>query len=188
MKKLFSNYFKKIFTIFLLPILIVFIYGAGFQFQKFKYVGVTRCVSSCHKTERQGSQLEIWKNSLHSKAFKTLETETAEKIAIEKGYNSKPVEIPECIKCHLLGKELTPEELSVTFEKEEGVQCESCHGPGSEYMKVSIMKDRNKSIENGLIVYEDKQKLCIICHNEYSPTFKPFDFESSWKKIKHYKP
>ena len=35
------------------------------------YVGVETC-AMCHKTEKQGSQLSIWKNSAHSKAFETL--------------------------------------------------------------------------------------------------------------------
>ncbi|MCX7833703.1 MAG: cytochrome c family protein [Ignavibacteria bacterium] len=183
-----KNSYKKLFLIIFLSILIVFIYGSKFQFQEPKYVGVTKCVSACHKTESQGKQLDIWKNSQHSKAWKTLETEQSKKIAIEKGYKENPTEIIECVKCHLLGREIKPDELTSTFEKEEGVQCESCHGPGSEYMKMSIMKDKNKCIEHGMIVYDNIESLCIICHNESSPTYKPFEFETSWNKIKHYKP
>lgn len=189
MKKIFfKNYFKKIFIIFLLPFLIIFIYGSTLQFQQFKYVGVTKCVGGCHKTESQGKQLEIWKNSQHSKAYKTLETEEAKKIALEKGHNQNPTEITECVRCHLLGKDINPDELTATFEKKEGVQCESCHGPGSEYMKISIMQDKGKCIEHGMIVFENKEELCKVCHNETSPTYKPLDFENAWDKIKHYRP
>ncbi len=49
------------------------------------YVGVETC-GKCHKTEKQGSQLSIWQNSAHSKAFETLETDTANQIAMEKGF------------------------------------------------------------------------------------------------------
>ena len=35
------------------------------------YVGVESC-GMCHKTEKQGSQLSIWQNSAHAKAFETL--------------------------------------------------------------------------------------------------------------------
>lgn len=153
-----------------------------------KYVGVTKCVGACHKTEAQGKQLDIWKNSAHANAWKTLETEEANKIAKEKGFDKPAVEVPECVKCHVLSKEINPDELAETFDKTEGVQCESCHGPGSDYMKLSIMKDRQKSIENGLFIPQNKEEFCTGCHNDQSPTFKGFDYESYWAKIQHYKP
>jgi len=40
----------------------------------------------CHKTEKQGSQLSIWQNSRHSKAYETLKTDKANQIAKEKGF------------------------------------------------------------------------------------------------------
>jgi hypothetical protein len=45
------------------------------------------------------------------------------------------------------------------------------------------MKSREESVKNGLIVYgtpEARKKLCLACH-----TSEEFDFEASWKKIKH---
>jgi len=154
----------------------------------YKYVGVTKCVGACHKTESQGKQLDIWKNSVHSNAWKTLETEEANKIAKEKGFDKPATEVEACIKCHVLGKDLNPAELTETLDKTEGVQCESCHGPGSEYKAMSIMKDKQKSIENGLNVPQNKEEFCTGCHNDQSPTFKGFDYESYWEKIQHYKP
>ncbi|MBN1633826.1 MAG: cytochrome C554 [Ignavibacteria bacterium] len=158
------------------------------EFTGYKYVGVTKCVGACHKTESQGRQFEIWKNSEHANAWETLGTEEADKIAREKGFNPPATDVPECVRCHVLGKIINPEELRNTFDKTEGVQCESCHGPGSDYMKMSIMKDSPKSIENGLLVYEHYEELCIKCHNEESPTFKGFEFDSYWSKISHQKP
>jgi hypothetical protein len=38
----------------------------------------------CHKSEKQGSQLSIWKNSAHSKAFETLKTEQQIKLRKKK--------------------------------------------------------------------------------------------------------
>jgi hypothetical protein len=43
-----------------------------------------------------------------------------------------------------------------------GVQCEACHGAGNDYKKVSIMKDRDASIANGLII--PTQETCDGCH------------------------
>lgn len=154
----------------------------------FKYVGVTTCVGACHKTDSQGKQLDIWKDSKHSQAYKTLLTPEADKIAKEKGFNTPAAETPQCLKCHVLGKEIDPSELEASFSKEEGVQCESCHGPGSEYKKLSIMKDKEKSKENGLIVHDDKAAFCTGCHNAESPTFKGFNYDEMWSKIVHSKP
>jgi cytochrome c peroxidase len=47
------------------------------------------------------------------------------------------------------------------------------------------MKDREKSIANGLILYENPEELCITCHNAESPTYVDFDFAENWEKIKH---
>lgn len=154
----------------------------------FKYIGVTKCTGACHKTEAQGKQLDIWKSSAHANAWKTLESDAANKIAQEKGFNAPAVDVPECVKCHVLGVELDPAKLTETFDKTEGVQCESCHGPGSEYKTMSIMKDKQKAIENGLIIPASKEEFCTGCHNEKSPTFKGFEFEKYWEQIKHYKP
>ncbi len=161
-----------------------FYHGVG----QFKYVGVTKCVGACHKTDAQGKQLDIWKNSKHSMAYKTLETPEADKIAKEKGFETKAAETPNCLKCHVLGKDMDPSEFTETFDKKDGVQCESCHGPGSEYKTMSIMKDKQKSIENGLIVHTEKEAFCTNCHNAESPTFKGFEYDKMWDAIKHPKP
>lgn len=154
----------------------------------FKYIGVSKCAGACHKTDAQGKQLEIWQNSAHAKAWKTLETPEADKIAMDKGFNTKASETPACIKCHVLGKDIDPAELTETFDKTQGVQCESCHGPGSEYKAMSIMKDKQKAIENGLNVPADIAAFCKGCHNSDSPTFKDFNFDEAWAKIQHKKP
>ena len=49
------------------------------------YIGTESCVM-CHKTEKQGSQLSIWQNSKHSKAFEVLKSDTANQIPKEKGF------------------------------------------------------------------------------------------------------
>jgi hypothetical protein len=153
----------------------------------FKYVGVSKC-QTCHKTDAQGKQFDIWQNSKHSQAWKTLQTDAADKLAKDKGYSTKAAETPQCIKCHVLGKDIVPDELADSFVKEDGVQCETCHGPGSEYKAMSIMKDRQKAVDNGLIIASDKAQMCITCHNPESPSYKEFKFDEYWDKIKHYKP
>lgn len=148
----------------------------------FKYVGVDKC-KTCHKGDAKGSQFEIWEGSAHANAYKKLETPEADAIAKDKGFETPAVETPACIKCHVLGKDIDPAELEDSFDKTQGVQCETCHGPGSEYKKMSIMKDKEQAIANGLLTPDEA--FCKGCHNSDSPTFTEFNFATAWEKIKH---
>ncbi|UCF66610.1 MAG: hypothetical protein JSV80_12570 [Acidobacteriota bacterium] len=42
------------------------------------------------------------------------------------------------------------------------LECESCHGPGSEYKKMSIMKDPELAKQAGLIM--PGKEFCVVCH------------------------
>jgi len=174
-----------------IPTFLLFIFtGASFKNEtagNFKYVGVSKC-ATCHKSDAAGKQLDIWQNSKHSKAWKTLETPEADKIAKDKGFSTKASETPACIKCHVLGKDIVADELADSFDKTQGVQCESCHGAGSEYKAMSIMKDKAKAIENGLNLPADREAFCKTCHNPESPSYKEFNYSTAWDQIKHEKP
>ncbi|OGU69848.1 MAG: cytochrome C554 [Ignavibacteria bacterium RBG_16_36_9] len=148
------------------------------------YVGAESC-GMCHKSEKQGSQLSIWQNSAHSKAFETLKTDTANQIVKEKGFTKPASETWECLKCHVTGYNLDATMLGTKFKIEDGVQCETCHGAGSAYKEMKIMKDKNLAISNGLIVHDDLEEFCVSCHNSESPTFVKFDVSEAWDKIKH---
>jgi hypothetical protein len=168
----------------LLPFAFVLSQPAG---NNFSYVGVDVC-APCHKTEKQGRQLDIWKESKHSKAFQTLQTERADAIAKEKGFNTPAAETEACLKCHVSGYDVDASLLGAKFKMEDGVQCETCHGPGSEYRNLKVMQSREESIAKGLLVYENIGDLCIQCHNEESPTHVEQDFNELWQLIQHYVP
>ena len=153
-----------------------------------QYVGVEKCASVCHKGATKGDQYGIWQGTKHSQAFKNLQTPDADKIAKDKGYTTPAAETPQCIKCHVLGKDIDPSELADSFDKTQGVQCETCHGPGSDYKSLSIMKDKDKAISGGLIIHTDGAEFCKTCHNADSPTFKSFDYDACWAQIKHTDP
>ena len=148
------------------------------------FVGVESC-AMCHKTEKQGSQLSIWQNSAHSKAFETLKTDKANQIAKENGFTKPASETWECLKCHVTGYNLDATMLGKKFKVEDGVQCETCHGAGSAYKDMKVMKDKILSIEKGLIVHEKLEEFCVSCHNSESPTFVKIDVNEAWNKIKH---
>lgn len=152
--------------------------------KKFGYIGADAC-GVCHKTEKQGKQLDIWKNSNHAKAYETLLTDEADKIAASMGESTPASKNEKCLRCHTSGYNVEAELIGKKFKIEDGVQCETCHGPGSEYKDMKTMKSRDESIKKGLIIHEDKKDLCINCHNAESPTFVAFNYEEMWDKIKH---
>jgi hypothetical protein len=144
--------------------------------QDFTYVGAAKC-KMCHKSEKQGQQYPLWEARKHSKSYSALSTDEAKALAADAPEN------PKCLKCH------APLAEKAAELKEEGVSCEVCHGPGSAYKKMSIMKDRAEAVKNGLKEYGSPDAIkahCLTCHE--NPHDKPFDFASAWEKVKHPRP
>ncbi len=178
----------------LLLLLTFFISTVGYLFtQKFSYpdepkqhafIGVEAC-GMCHKTEKQGRQLEIWKNSKHAQAYNTLKSEKSDMIAANLGYKTPAVETGFCLKCHASGFDVDESLLKPKFKVEDGVQCETCHGAGDDYKSIPVMKDRELAVKNGLFIPNTREDLCVHCHNPESPTFMARDFEDLWEEIKH---
>lgn len=126
---------------------------------KHEYVGDAKC-KMCHKDVHTS-----WAETKHAKAFSVLSAEEQKK--------------PECVKCHITGTTAAGEVL-------ENVQCEACHGPGSEYKSASIMSKKKWAAdpegqlklakEAGLIMPTADN--CVRCHTkEGNPNFKEFNFE-----------
>jgi hypothetical protein len=148
------------------------------------YVGVKAC-TMCHKSEKQGQQLAIWEKSKHAGAYTTLTTDKANEIAKSKGITKPAAEAKECLECHTISGDPGAADLK------QGVQCESCHGAGADYKAMGVMKVRANAVAGGLVVFADKAAIeaqCKKCHNEKSPTAKPFNFDERWEKIAHKKP
>lgn len=167
---------KKFLLLTIIGIIIVFI--SSLLSQEFTYVGSGKC-KICHKSEKRGKQFLIWQASKHSHSYAALSSPEAVPKAQELGVES-PTESPKCLKCHAPLFEKAPE------FKTEGVTCEVCHGPGSAYKKLSIMKSREQSLANGLKIYQSPEEIkswCLTCHENAHNT--SFDFEASWAKIKH---
>jgi hypothetical protein len=144
--------------------------------QEFTYVGAQKC-KLCHKSEQRGKQYNLWENSRHSKSYEVLFTESALEEAKKQNLEKPPSESPECLKCHGPLYDKVPE------LKVEGVTCEVCHGPGSAYKKLSVMKNQELAQKNGLVSYTSDDEIkakCVFCHGGES-----FHFYPSWKKIKH---
>jgi len=144
------------------------------------YTGVKVC-ALCHKTEARGGQVAIWEKSKHAQAYTALTTPEANEIAKAKGITTPAAESPACLECHAIVGD-------AKADVKDGVQCEMCHGPGSGYRALSVMKNKAESIAAGMTEYKDPAAIearCRKCHNERSPTTKVFNFEERWAAIRH---
>jgi len=144
------------------------------------YIGANKC-KVCHILIYKS-----WKDTTHAQAFDVLspgvkaEEKKKAKLDPQKDYTTDPA----CIQCHTTGN-------NTMFP---GIQCEACHASGRNYSNSQIMNkskwkadpdgQRKLAVEAGLIIKPD-QKACEACHNEKSPTYKPFDFKDRYEKIKH---
>ena len=145
--------------------------GDGFAAEH-KYVGGLKC-KACHLDIYKG-----WEATKHAKTMDVLKD------------NEK--KDPKCLACHETGHGKAAAEGAAM----ENVQCEACHGPGSDYKSPAI-KNKAKWKENtdaqkklaqeaGLINKPTKE-MCEACHNKNSPTFKGFDFDKALPMVKHKK-
>ena len=157
------------------------------------YVGVKTC-GICHKSEDNGNALAKWQASPHAKAFELLGTAEAKAAGAKLGVDD-PQKSGKCLRCHSTAYNFTESVATEKIKPEDGVTCESCHGPGKKYMAKSTMEDRAKAIEGGLVYPASKS--CEMCHNDQNPTWKPdryttkdgkkvgFDYEQAFAQIAH---
>lgn len=149
-----------------------------------KYVGAEKC-KMCHNAPAKGAQFTKWAASPHAGAWQTLASDEAKKVAAAKGI-ADPQKADACLECHVTAHGVAQERLTEKYKASDGVSCESCHGPGGDYWKMEIMKDRARSIAAGMIVPDENT--CKGCHNPESPTFKGFDFAQALQKVAHPNP
>jgi hypothetical protein len=107
---------------------------AGGDVNTTKFLGMDACVS-CHEP-----QFEQWKTTPHAHAFETLEKQSKEAT-------------PDCVKCHVTGfSEPGGYRNQVTTAKLKDVQCEVCHGVGSDHNMFDATKE------------PPPESVCITCH------------------------
>lgn len=159
-------------------------------------VGTKMC-SMCHKKPESGDQAGKWQASAHAKAFAVLGTPEAKAVGAKAGVDD-PQKSGKCLKCHSTAYGMTEAVVSDKVAVADGVSCESCHGAGSNYKAMAVMKDKAKAVAAGMV--DPATKSCAQCHNEQSPTWKAdryttkdgkktgFDLEQAAEKVKHPNP
>lgn len=151
------------------------------------YIGAQAC-GSCHEGPEMGHQFSKWRLSAHAKAYAALALPEAVEITKLSGLTEEPHRAKMCLGCHATAADAEDWERAEGFHLEDGLQCEACHGPGSEYAPEEIMRDRMKAMMNGLKM--PKKEDCMICHrmkgsHEAVLKGKPFDLETAWQAIAH---
>jgi hypothetical protein len=152
----------------------------------FGYIGAKKC-GMCHKKDKSGNQYGAWLEKRHAKAFETLATEEAIAQAKELELGD-PQKEPKCLECHATALAVMDDLENQTITLEEGVSCESCHGPGSEYKSMKTMKAIFAGETDGESVglWTISEKTCMACHDPESPfTADEFDYEKMLAKITH---
>jgi hypothetical protein len=149
------------------------------------FVGADTC-KMCHNKDATGAQYTKWLESAHAQAFEVLGTEDAKAAADKLGLEGNPQELGECLQCHQTAYGVDAALLGKKFDPQQGVSCESCHGPGADYKKKSVMEDQEAAVAAGMII--PTEETCLACHNDKSPTFVSFDYEAALAKIAHPNP
>ncbi|MCH8252992.1 MAG: cytochrome c family protein [Planctomycetes bacterium] len=162
----------------------------GVEEPKYTYVGSKKC-KMCHTDEHKS-----WAKTKMGQAFAVLQPdhskEAKERFKLDpaKDYSRDSA----CLKCHTTafgeaGGYFIPDpedkKSARAAKKLEHVGCESCHGPGSEYIKVFmdiLMSKRKYKVEELYAVGLEKitEATCAACHNEESMKIHPgeaFDYE-----------
>ena len=127
------------------------------------YVGARAC-GACHSGKGMGNQYGMWLHSKHSRAYAALARPESKQIAAISGLRQAPQEAPICLGCHATAYNSEEWEKDDTFHIEDGVQCEVCHGPGSEYMSEAVMRNKDEAMKAGLRMPDER--FCMGCHIE----------------------
>lgn len=160
--------YKKL--MFLLGLAIIF--STATTAQTFKYIGAAKC-KMCHNKADKGEQFNKWSAGPHAKALESLSD--AEK------------EDPTCLKCHSTAGSVD-KGLLAGLKVDDGVSCESCHGPGSAYKASAIMKNRTLALSKGMV--DPTEETCKACHlgekpEGHAPAKKAWNYDEFVAVIAH---
>ena len=143
-----------------------------------RFVGSANC-QSCHE-----KSYDIWKKSLHSHAYETLQ-----KLDPPRNFD------PECVSCHVVGwnpTEFFPYETGFVSKQKTpqlmNTGCEDCHGPGEKHCAVELAgsEELKQKYRKAAVITkaESEKQLCLTCHDiDNSPDF---DFKAYWPFVEHY--
>ena len=145
-----------------------------------RYVGPGSCsATACHGSVRALTQTKVLQNEYstwvlqdrHARAWNVLNNQVAQRIAKILGPASlgagDAAHAPKCLACHALY--VPNDEKAREFDINDGVSCENCHGPSSQWLGPHTARDwpHEKSVAMGM--YDTKNlalrtQKCLTCH------------------------
>ncbi|PYQ26439.1 MAG: hypothetical protein DMF56_24480 [Acidobacteria bacterium] len=140
------------------------------------YVGVASCVNSgCHGATQPLNATRIlqneyytWlNNDTHARAYNILFSDRSARIARNMRLRKRAYEENVCLDCHTTNVPATQVEGAI--DKEDGIQCEQCHGPASGWRAEHTMEGwtHAQSVSRGMIDLADvpvRAHTCDRCH------------------------
>ena len=141
-----------------------------------QYSGPGSCsATSCHGSIRPRAESRILQTEYstwvvkdrHNRAYLALTGEVGERMASLLKLGTKAEDSPKCLVCHSL---YAPESKRArTFELNEGVSCENCHGPAGGWLGGHTTRDwpHEKSVQLGMIDTRNlihRTEKCLTCH------------------------
>jgi hypothetical protein len=161
------------------------LFPARAQNEPGKYIGPGSCAAtSCHGSVKPVGGSRIFQNEYstwilkdkHSRAYQALTGDIGERMARILKLGSKAQEAPKCLACHALYT--TAEQRGRSFEINEGVSCENCHGPAQGWLGQHTAKDsadkHAKSVELHMTDTRNvlaRTEKCLECHLGTSQKF-----------------
>jgi Cytochrome c554 and c-prime len=141
-----------------------------------RYVGVASCVNSgCHgstqplsATRALQNEFYTWlNNDRHAQAYNVLFNERSARIAKNMRLRKRAYEENVCLDCHTTN--VPASQVEVQIDREDGVQCEACHGPASGWRAEHAEPGwtHEQSVSRGMIDLRSvpvRAHLCHRCH------------------------
>jgi hypothetical protein len=155
------------------------------------YVGTGKC-KVCHAKAELGDQHAKWKATKHAQTYEVLATAEAREQGKKMGVSDPQTDI-RCLICHVTAAD-APAAAKEKVRVADGVSCEACHGPGSEWKSEDVHgKDRKAALAAGMRDLKNPSVLAATCNECHSgsrkghkaPNPKPFDLKERLAKIEH---
>jgi hypothetical protein len=142
------------------------------------YLGVGSCGTSvCHGSavprrdyDILQNEFQIWKDDPHARAWEPLTGERSQVIArnLRLPGAANAADTPLCLSCHTLD---VPKAQAAgrSLEVEDGISCESCHGPASGWLEGHRSESwtHADSVRAGMTDLRDldtRARVCLSCH------------------------
>ncbi len=152
-----------------------------------RYVGTERC-GACH-----AHAFGVWSGSDHARSGLMLDTRRGVEVKRLSETHTGPAADLDCEACHRPPSRSVRAVFSPHYYREDGVQCEICHGPGGEHDVAEVAKDTLDG--HRIFVPHKNADLCQACHYSEKPLhdlaesgLPRFDYDKWWKRIEHHPP